>query len=117
MLSLVGSIQPDPFSPAHVPDHSVAAAAPRWQPAAAPQDVAMADVEEVDEDEDEDAFETLGRMGDEAAERKAAAEADKKARKHKRKEGKAGKEKEKAGEGTAADADTAQGKKKRKKTS
>ena len=26
MLSLVGSIQPDPFAPEHVPDHSVIAA-------------------------------------------------------------------------------------------
>ncbi|KAF7793962.1 hypothetical protein EIP86_005086 [Pleurotus ostreatoroseus] len=128
MLSLVGSIQSDPFSPTHVPDNSivtVTSTAPRRPVQAEPQDIAMDEDEGGEEGEaaaenesDEDAFEALGRMGDEATARKAKEEADKKERKRKRKEEKAAaKEKEKdAMRDGKAKAD-AEGKKKRKKTS
>jgi len=111
MLSLVGSVQPDPFSPEHVPSHQTpVASSSRPQRAAA----ALATLDEPDDDQvddelleggsddEEDTFAMLGRRGDEAvkrdAERRAKEEeAAKKERKRKRKEAKA------LGADTAAD--------------
>ena len=93
MLSLVGSIQPDPFSKDHVPDHSIiSTTAPRRR---APQSQlqAEAEMDAEEDDAEEDAFELLGRKGDEAEAkehaRTDAEEAEKKERKRKRKEEKA----------------------------
>ena len=108
MLSLVGSIQPDPFSPEHVPDNSIiSTTAPKRRPIEkqpvvvdeVTDEAAVAD----EEGEEEDAFEMLGRMGDEA-ERKAKEAAEKKERKRKRREA------------AAKDNEGAVEKKKRKKT-
>lgn len=71
MLSLRGSIQPDPFSPAHVPHMSIKAMS---EPTSESSTTVVRDSifpyeEEEDEGEDEDGidtFERLGRMGDEA---------------------------------------------------
>ena len=95
MLSLVGSIQPDPFSPEHVPDHAVQTTTTEAQRKAPEPEPAVEDVPVVDSEE-EDTFEMLGRLGDEATARRAKAEeAAKNAKKRKRKEGKeAGKDSE-----------------------
>ena len=96
MLSLIGSIQPDPFSPDHIPDRSIISTTinQRQRPQraseseAAVEDIIMPDGEmEAGSDDDVDAFGALGRMGDEA-ERKAEAEKKQK-RKRKRREEKA----------------------------
>ncbi|KIP11647.1 hypothetical protein PHLGIDRAFT_83323, partial [Phlebiopsis gigantea 11061_1 CR5-6] len=81
MLSLIGSIQVDPFSPEHVPDHNVqtsaqktprARKAPEPEPEPIPEEIA----EDAIDSEEEDTFQALGRMGDEAAARRAKAEQD-----------------------------------------
>lgn len=75
MLSLIGSIQPDPFSPEHIPANASSA-----QEATEDADVAAEDVDLEDEagtddgedsDEDDDPFAKLGKMGDAAAQRQA----------------------------------------------
>lgn len=112
MLSLVGSIQPDPFNPEHVPRPTVTmAAAPSSKRGAQPRpsslpDTAAQSEREVDDlmeeleggdqsGSDEDPFQKLGRMGDDEERRlreeALAAEAEK-AKKRKRKERKARKE-------------------------
>jgi len=80
MLSVIGSIQPDPFSPEHVPKK----AAPVTPESEEAEEVlnqlvtgsAVADDLE-DSDEEDDAFRRLGKMADEAkrAELKAREEA------------------------------------------
>jgi DNA-directed RNA polymerase I subunit RPA43 len=97
MLSLRGSIQPDPFSPAHVPQMTMKAMS---EPASESSTAVVRDVilpfeeeeeEEEGEDEEIDMFERLGRMGDEAvaleAKRRAEEEATEaaKAKENKRK--------------------------------
>ncbi|KAI0769756.1 hypothetical protein BD413DRAFT_556633 [Trametes elegans] len=94
MLSLVGSIQADPFSPEHVPKAPVttATSGSKPQPGSRPETVALSErevdalIEEADETDDEDAFQKLGRLGDEAeaAQRRAQAEAEEAARKEKK---------------------------------
>ncbi|THH00752.1 hypothetical protein EW026_g1827 [Hermanssonia centrifuga] len=92
MLSLIGSIQLDPFSPEHVPDHTIAVASTRQRPAESAPNVDDVEIlEEASDSDDEDTFEALGRLGDEAAAKEAKrktneAEAEKKERKRKRKE-------------------------------
>ena len=93
MLSLVGSIQPDPFSPEHVPDNSILSTTTAPKRRVVEEQTIAIEVDEPanepgadeGEEDDEDAFEMLGRMGDEA-ERKAKEAAEKKERKRKRKE-------------------------------
>ncbi|KAI0820013.1 hypothetical protein BC628DRAFT_1423326 [Trametes gibbosa] len=102
MLSLVGSIQPDPFSPELVPKAAVTTAtgSKSARPATRADPVMMSErevdalIEEGVDSEDEDAFQKLGRMGDEAAAterraREAAEEAARKDKKRKRRESKA----------------------------
>ena len=117
MLSLVGSIQSDPLSPEHVPDHSIISttiSSSKHQRAAEPEaeDVPMADEEvgdHAEESEEEDTFAKLGRLHDEAV---AKAEAEKhKEKKRKRKEDKA-----KGAETAEKDGEGEQKKKKKKKT-
>ncbi|KAH9948666.1 hypothetical protein B0H21DRAFT_655967, partial [Amylocystis lapponica] len=97
MLSLVGSVQLDPFSPEHVPSHQTAAASTSQVNRAQAEleepeaDPALDDFPNGGSDSEEDTFEMLGRRGDEAvardAERRAKEEeAAKKERKRKRKE-------------------------------
>lgn len=94
MLSLIGSIQPDPFSPAHAPDHTVQSTTTKTQrqrkaPEPEPPVPEPTFPEELVDSEDEDTFQALGRMGDEAIARQAKAEEDaKSAKKRKRKEAK-----------------------------
>lgn len=97
MLSLRGSIQPDPFSPAHVPQMTMKAMS---EPASESSTAVVRDVilpfeeEEEGEDEEIDMFERLGRMGDEAvaleakrrAEEEATEAAKAKEKKRKRKD-------------------------------
>ncbi|OSX66089.1 hypothetical protein POSPLADRAFT_1064586 [Postia placenta MAD-698-R-SB12] len=98
MLSLVGSIQLDPFSPKHIPTHSTPttsdpqAAARTSGPAEITENLQELGLDE-DVDSEEDTFGMLGRMGDEAAAREAERRAQeegaaKKDKKRKRKEAK-----------------------------
>jgi DNA-directed RNA polymerase I subunit RPA43 len=71
MLSLQGSLQPDPFSPAHVPRTTMKAISepPSESSTAVVRDVILPLEEEeegYDEEDEVDTFERLGRMGDEA---------------------------------------------------
>lgn len=113
MLSLLGSIQPDPFSDAHTADHTVQTTTkPKARKAPEPAPAPVPEAEEADSDE-EDTFQALGRLGDEAAAREAAQKAEQQAkneRKRKRKEAR-----EAAAD--AADDGQAEKKKKKKKTS
>ena len=108
MLSLVGSIQHEPFSPEHVPDHSTITVASRKQPAsqAAPVSEAYNWGENANSEEEIDTFETLTRMNNEAEEvedahrdKKKKEEEDKKEKKRKRKSEKATTQIEESGEG------------------
>lgn len=82
MLSVIGSIQPDPFSPEHVPKRT-APASPESEEVdevlnqLLTDPAATGDLEE-DSDEENDAFRRLGKMADEAkqAELKAREEAE-----------------------------------------
>lgn len=82
MLSVIGSIQPDPFSPEHVPKRT-ASASPESEEAdevlqqLVTESVAAGDLEE-DSDEEDDPFQRLGKMADEAkrAELRAREEAE-----------------------------------------
>ena len=96
MLSVIGSIQPDPFSPEHVP--KVTAPSPESEEAdevlnqLAIDSAAADDLEELDSDSD-NAFRRLGKMADEAKraelkvreEARAVAAAAKAAKKEKKK--------------------------------
>ncbi|EGO00060.1 hypothetical protein SERLA73DRAFT_34696, partial [Serpula lacrymans var. lacrymans S7.3] len=67
MLSLQGSIQPDPFSP----EHALVALKAKSPPPAPASNVTLDEEDELeenenDEDDDFDTFEQLGRLGDEA---------------------------------------------------
>ncbi|RPD57605.1 hypothetical protein L226DRAFT_610642 [Lentinus tigrinus ALCF2SS1-7] len=94
MLSLVGSIQPDPFSPEHVPKAAVttaSAAAPSRSVSEREVDALMAEQDEEEEsDDDLDPFQKLGKMADENERRarEAQEEEARKEKKRKRKEGK-----------------------------
>ena len=97
MLSVIGSIQLDPFSPQHVPKRT-APASPESEEVdevlnqLLTESVATGDLEE-DSDEEDDAFRRLGKMADEAKraelkareEAEAAAAATKAAKKEKKK--------------------------------
>ncbi|KAI9060323.1 hypothetical protein FKP32DRAFT_1595714 [Trametes sanguinea] len=118
MLSLVGSIQPDPFSPAHVPTAPTTTATKAGQPVSRPDTVMLSEkevdalIEEVqDSDDEEDAFRHLGKLADqaEAEERRkleAAKAAARKEKKRKRRESKA--------QDGAADGEEKKSKKKKK---
>ncbi|KZP19833.1 hypothetical protein FIBSPDRAFT_911258 [Athelia psychrophila] len=74
MLSLRASLQPDPFSPDHIPQGTAAgrgvSEAPSESSTAVVRDAILAfeqDEEEEEDSDDEDAFARLGRMGDEDA--------------------------------------------------
>ncbi|KAI0355602.1 hypothetical protein OH77DRAFT_1424543 [Trametes cingulata] len=121
MLSLVGSIQPDPFSPEHVPKAAVTTATSSSKTAAGASrtDTVMlserevdAMIEEGEDSDEEDAFQRLGRMGDEAeaAERRAREEAEKAERKEKKR-----KRRESKAQDGAGDGEDASGEKKSKK--
>ena len=85
MLSLLGSIQYNPFSPEHAPSNGRAADSPR---PGSEEEVAQIAVEGTEDDEsDEGAFSQLGRMRDEAArEAERKAEAEKKEKKEKKRQ-------------------------------
>ncbi|KAI0705049.1 hypothetical protein C8T65DRAFT_653060 [Cerioporus squamosus] len=89
MLSLVGSIQPDPFSPEHVPKAAVTTAPS--QPASAhlserEVDAMMEEEDKEDSDDDLDPFQKLGKMADEEERRaREAQEEGQKEKKRKRK--------------------------------
>lgn len=96
MLSLVGSLQLDPFSPAHVP--SATPNSKPSQPRTQPQPSELDLVEQEIDSEEEDTFGMLGRVGNDAARREAdAKKADVEAKKHKEK-----KERKRKKEGTDA---------------
>ncbi|KAG6852231.1 hypothetical protein C0991_001810 [Blastosporella zonata] len=70
MLSLLGSVQPDPFSPEHVPQNGPAGKASPTQSEEVEDEI---DLEEEElESDDEDTFKTLGKLSDEAAAAEAA---------------------------------------------
>ncbi|KAI8972237.1 hypothetical protein BD414DRAFT_500628 [Trametes punicea] len=119
MLSLVGSIQPDPFSPAHVPKAPVTTATKAAQSVSRPDTVMLSEkevdalIEEgQDSDEEEDAFQRLGRMADEAeaAERRKQEVAQEEARKEKKR-----KRRESKAQDRTADEEDVLGEKKSKK--
>lgn len=118
MLSLVGSIQSDPFSPEHQPAPPMPTASSSREVSrvlAVPlDDSAIAELnldEGLGTDEEEDTFGMLGRLGDEAAAREAEErEKEKQAAKGEKKR----KRKEQAGQ---ADGAVLKEKSKRKKTS
>lgn len=74
MLSLLGSVQSDPFSPDHVPETGSVAkrdvAESEMEASEVQREMEMEMEEEVEQEEeeesDEDTFKTLGRMTDEA---------------------------------------------------
>ncbi|KAI0744190.1 hypothetical protein C8Q80DRAFT_1185501 [Daedaleopsis nitida] len=124
MLSLVGSIQPDPFSPEHVPTAPVTAAAPSYQRNAGvsrPPSTHLSEgevdamIEEAvdSEDDDLDPFQRLGKLADESERRarEAQEEAAQKEKKRKRKGGKG-----EGDDGPSLDATTEKSKKKKKKS-
>ncbi|KAH9858410.1 hypothetical protein C2E23DRAFT_745246 [Lenzites betulinus] len=125
MISLVGSIQPDPFSPEHIPKATVTTAtgpkstrtAQRADPVMMSEREVDALIEDGDESDDEDAFQKLGRMGDEAeaAERRAREAAEETARKEKKRKRRESKAQEKGGD--IQDASGERKSKKKKKTS
>ncbi|KAM5538915.1 hypothetical protein V8D89_007410 [Ganoderma adspersum] len=98
MLSLVGSIQPDPFSPEHVPKAPLTTVsttsrnAAASQPPSAPLSEREVDamIKDNDDDSDIDPFQKLGKMGDDAERRaREAQEAEThKEKKRKRRESK-----------------------------
>lgn len=100
MLSLLGSIQPDPFSPAHVPQ-----AGPPSKPLDEESDQDEFPVEEtafggheeddIDIDSDEDTFGMLGRKADEAAAKEAIRRAELASKDKKRNKNKEGAKKQK----------------------
>ncbi|EKM54609.1 uncharacterized protein PHACADRAFT_258586 [Phanerochaete carnosa HHB-10118-sp] len=115
MLSLVGSIQSDPFSPDHVPDHSVYTTASnstqrKVRERRPPVEVPEVVEEEADSDE-EDTFQALGRLGDEAAARETAQKAEERAKSEKKRKRKENKESAQ----DAEDEEQAEKKKKKKK--
>ncbi|KAI0630225.1 hypothetical protein C8Q77DRAFT_1137057 [Trametes polyzona] len=125
MLSLVGSIQPDPFSPEHVPKAATTTAtssgksgrpAGRPDPAAARERDLLEMMEDVVDSEEEGPFQKLGRMGDEAeaAERRAREAAEEEARKEKKRKRRESKAQEQGAEGANASQEK---KSKRKKKS
>ncbi|KDQ55861.1 hypothetical protein JAAARDRAFT_133675 [Jaapia argillacea MUCL 33604] len=76
MLSLLGSIQPDPFSPLHVPEN-IQTSQPSREASSEPVPPVIDDedhemVNDDSDDDEEDTFGRLGRMGDEAAAQEAA---------------------------------------------
>ncbi|KAL6305215.1 hypothetical protein BKA93DRAFT_749331 [Sparassis latifolia] len=127
MLSLVGSIQPDPFSPEHVPVHTAAASESREK--AAPSNIAdepeplAVDGDSPDiamdgeDEEEEDTFEMLGRLADEAAaqEKEQRAKEEEAARKEKRRKRKEAKSVQ-GQDGAASDVPEAKKAKKKKKS-
>ncbi|KZT10747.1 uncharacterized protein LAESUDRAFT_721116 [Laetiporus sulphureus 93-53] len=112
MLSLVGSIQPDPFSPEHVPRQTVAATTDvRDEPGVDE----FHPVEEINEDDgsEVDTFELLGRMGDQAKAREA--ELRKQEEKEAKRDQRRRRKEAKGGEGAGGvDAGGRKGKKKKK---
>ena len=112
MLSVIGSIQPDPFSPEHIPKRT-APASPESDEAnevlnqLVIEPAIAGDLEE-DSDDEDDAFRRLGKMADEAkrAELKAREEAEVAAA-----AAKAAKEKKKKDKKRAAEEDITRGKK------
>jgi len=66
MLSLIGSIQLDPFSPEHAPDHSITTTSTSRRQSATQKALGMEDIdltaEDIDSDDEVDTFETLGRL-------------------------------------------------------
>ncbi|KAG5642438.1 hypothetical protein DXG03_002784 [Asterophora parasitica] len=118
MLSLLGSIQPDPFSPLHKPESS---AAEKHQTESEQEDIEVeqaiqpwgddenddgAEEDEVDTDE-EDTFKALGKMTDEASKAEAGRRAAEEA---------ARADKEKKRKRKAENAEKSEGKKKRSKS-
>jgi len=90
MLSLIGSIQPDPFSAEHDSGGVPTAQARQAAPSSLDAHGVPRDVEGEDDSSDEDTFGMLGRLGDEAAAKEAQRRAEEEAasakeRKRKRK--------------------------------
>ncbi|THH03549.1 hypothetical protein EW146_g10410 [Bondarzewia mesenterica] len=112
MLSLIGSLQPDPFSPDHVPHPAPSQSHTQHHHAGGrspspPAEIEDGEAAEGDDDIEVDPFVQLGRLGDQA-ERKAreereAQEKEREREKEARKKRKR-KEKEKRGEGEGDDA-------------
>ncbi|KAI0779385.1 hypothetical protein C8Q74DRAFT_1258721 [Fomes fomentarius] len=100
MLSLVGSIQPDPFSPEHVPKAPLTTAVSNSQRTNGPSQPPSAHLSErevdammeeaEDNSDDEDPFQSLGKLADDAERRakEAKEEGVQKEKKRKRKQGK-----------------------------
>ena len=99
MLSLVGSIQLDPFSPDHVPQATTTTAPAATQRKAVPQSHSVSErevdamIEDDEDDSDEDAFRALSKKADEE-ERRAREALEEEARKESKR-----KRKEKKGDG------------------
>lgn len=89
MLSLIGSIQADPFSPEHLPDHTIQTTAPKAQrqPKVPEPEPVVEDEDEAAASEEEDTFQALGRLGDEAVARRAKAEEEVKNEKKRKRKG------------------------------
>ena len=123
MLSLIGSIQPDPFDPRHdaSPSRSQEVEEDDEELPAAPLRASMsddedADIAKVDQEEEEDAEGLLQKLGREAD--KVAAKAAKKEKKKKDGENKKEKKRKHESEAAAAEAPRpVEGKKKRRKGS
>lgn len=119
MLSLVGSIQPNPFSPEHVPKAAVttskAARPARPDPTLMSEREVDALIEGAEDSSEEDAFQKLGRLGDEAeaAERRAREAAEEAARKEKKRKRRESKAQENGGDGVEASGEKKSKKKKK----
>lgn len=120
MLSLVGSIQPDPFSPEHVPQATVGSKPKSTEESHKVEDGELAEdmIAEEESSDEEDPFAALGRAKEEAAEVDKAKKAQEQL---KLKGDKKRKKKEKKGDGddkdkvhVAAEGEKKPSKKKRK---
>lgn len=121
MLSLVGSIQPNPFSPEHVPKAAVTTSSTttarpaRHDPTLMSEREVDALIEDAEDSSEEDAFQKLGRLGDEAeaAERRAREAAEEAARKEKKRKRRESKAQENGGDGAEASGEKKSKKKKK----
>ncbi|KAI5120336.1 hypothetical protein M0805_009412 [Coniferiporia weirii] len=102
MLSLVGSVQPDPFSPEHVPQPAIATnvSAPTYDEEDGEEEHGLEQHDQLDDSDEEDPFSHLGQARQEATEmaatEKLAKAREKEERKKRKREKKEKKEKRKA---------------------
>ena len=115
MLSLVGSIQHDPFSPEHVPDHSTITVPTRKHTTVVEAPVPEDLDEQPGSEEEVDTFEALTRLNNEAEEVEELQRSKEQERDEARKERKRKRKAEKAAAQGEGDEESGVQKKKKKK--